>query len=72
MITEFPAQHYHFGIELNALVGQHFRLGEAELAGVELCAPVPIWPASFVYSTSDLALGAGLHATVIGSGRSGA
>ena len=58
------------GIDLNALVGQHFRLGEAELFGVELCAPCA-YLASIIHSAAlpDLALSAGLRATVIGSGQ---
>ncbi len=58
------------GIDLNALVGQHFRLGEAELFGVELCAPCA-YLASIIHPAAlpDLALSAGLRATVIGSGQ---
>ncbi|HEY8521287.1 MAG TPA: MOSC domain-containing protein [Gammaproteobacteria bacterium] len=31
------------GVELNALVGRRFRVGECELEGVELCEPCTKW-----------------------------
>jgi MOSC domain-containing protein YiiM len=31
------------GVDLNALVGKRFYVGECELAGIELCEPCAIW-----------------------------
>ena len=58
------------GVNLNALVGKHFKLGGAVLFGVELCAPCA-YLASIIHPAvlTDLALSAGLRATVIKSGK---
>ncbi|HBW82551.1 MAG: hypothetical protein CMD92_01700 [Gammaproteobacteria bacterium] len=57
------------GVNLNALVGKHFKLGDALLFGVELCAPCG-YLASIIHPAvlPELALSAGLRATVIKSG----
>ena len=57
------------GVGLNALVGKRFQLGSAELFGVELCTPCA-YLASIIHPAAlpDLALSAGLRATVIRSG----
>ena len=57
------------GIDLNALVGRQFRLGNAVLYGVELCEPCS-YLARIIHKDvlPEMAVSAGLRATVIESG----
>jgi len=57
------------GINLNALVGKQFRLGNAVLYGVELCEPCS-YLAGIIHKSvlPEMAVSAGLRATVIESG----
>ena len=57
------------GINLNALVGRQFRLGNAVLFGVELCEPCS-YLASIIHKDvlPEMAVSVGLRATVIESG----
>jgi MOSC domain-containing protein YiiM len=57
------------GIDLNALVGQHFRVGEAVCYGVELCEPCSQL-ARIVHKAvlTEMRLTAGLRAIILESG----
>lgn len=57
------------GIDLNALVGKQFRMGDAVLYGIELCEPCS-YLASIIHKAvlPEMAVSAGLRATVIESG----